>query len=375
MLRYTVERQIYNPSNGKRRVTTTWNVLADGISRFRVETIRAAAGTSNQEGTPSWPVSIDHDVFMVNGGIYQFTYFRHAQGGSEEQPWRYRNAISRYVPYTDYWVGNLSDWQYRFWAAALLLARHMATRRLQLRSRLAVSVPPVLFPYPHVVHRIEIETQSSWQMVKAYDYSGKVCWQRRTASQRTVTQNAKVPPRTRTEIKEGVVFIRTIQGWGDPGTGKGNFYITRQRTIVPAMEVHKTFTLWRGRPVLQTVEMVTERGVTVASLRFDGYHEAGHVDKNMFSLQPPFSYDGTRAKQVARIPSKPPYIEPTPSYYASHPNPAYRQALRRIREVQAPKSSGTEVFLGYKGLLQEQILAFSIVENALLFQTGWSVFP
>lgn len=373
MFRYTIERRLYDPSDGKLRVTSNWNVWTDGLRSLRVEATTVTAQPDRERAASSLPVPLDRDVFTVSGDLYYFTYFRRISGGGEEQVWRYRNAISRYIPYTDYWVGNLSEWQYRFWAAALQLVRRVENLGIPSGRSATVNVPPTLFPYPHLVSKLRSETNAAGQIVKAYDYSGRTAWQRRVLSYIKTPKDAKVPKQAKTTVGEGIVFIRTIQGSINPTTREGDFYVTRQRTIVPAVQLNKTFTVWHGRPVLQSVEMITEKGVRLASLRFEGYREAGRVDKALFSLQPPYNYDGTSGKPALR--GAPPYVEPAPSDYVNHPNPAYRRALRRLREVQAPKSFGTELFFGYKGLLQEQLLAFVVVENALLVQAGWSFFP
>lgn len=373
MFEYTIERKLYDPHNGKLRLISSWKVRADGLVAIRAETTQVTVQPDNQRASPPLPASPDRDVFMVNGDFYYFTYFRRTSGGSEEQPWRYRNAISRYIPYTDYWTGNLSEWQYRFWAAALQLVRRVENLGIPSGRSATVNVPPTLFPYPHLVSKLRSETNAAGQIVKAYDYSGRTAWQRRVLSYIKTPKDTKVPKQAKTTVGEGIVFIRTIQGSINPTTREGDFYVTRQRTIVPAVQLNKTFTVWHGRPVLQSVEMITEKGVRLASLRFEGYREAGRVDKALFSLQPPYNYDGTSGKPALR--GAPPYVEPPPPYYVNHPNPAYRRALRRLRQVQASPSDLTDFFFGYGGLMQEQLLAFAVVENALLLRVGWSLFP
>ncbi|MER3474821.1 MAG: hypothetical protein C4335_12530 [Armatimonadota bacterium] len=373
MFEYTVERKLYDPHNGKLRLISSWKVQADGLVAIRAEATQVTVQPDNQRASPPLPASPDRDVFMVNGDFYYFTYFRRTSGGSEEQPWRYRNAISRYIPYTDYWAGNLSEWLYRFWAAAVRLGRHMQSLQLQTGRRLKVDVPVTLFPYPHLVRRLEVQTQPQRQALGAYDYAGREVWRRRVLSRMKTPKGIETARQVKTTISEGVVYIRGIQGTGNPATGEGDFYVARQRTAVPAVQLTKTFALWRGRPVLRSVEMTTDEGIKVASLRFEDYRETARADNNLFMLKAPYNHDGTSVRQV--MPTSLPYVEPPPPYYVNHPNPAYRRALRRLRQVQASQSDLTDFFFGYGGLMQEQLLAFAVVENALLLRVGWSLFP
>lgn len=86
--------------------------------------------------------------------------------------------------------------------------------------------------------------------------------------------------------------------------------------------------------------MITEKGVRLASLRFEGHREAGRVDKTLFSQQPPYNYDGTFGKPTVR--GALPYVEPAPSDYVNHPNPAYRRAL--LKQLCAPRLYSAQRF-------------------------------
>ncbi len=118
-------------------------------------------------------------------------------------------AISRYVPYTDYRYGNLSDWQYRFWSAAVRVARHLQNTRLQKGRTAQVSLPPALFPYPHVVRALRMERQPQMQTprtVEAVGYSGRTVWKRRVDATTKTPAGNEAPKSATTMVQEGGGF-------------------------------------------------------------------------------------------------------------------------------------------------------------------------
>lgn len=281
--------------------------------------------------------------------------------------WVYHHRISRYVPYSDYYyTPNDSDLFYRHCAGASLLLRQLSPLEPVKAAPFGVSLKtPVLCPYPHVTHAVAGEWSDGATMptlLQGRDYANREVWRTQ------ITVSGKRLSQAITTVKEGFLFQRVMQGYGDPAKEDIHYFITRTKLRLPARRIVKRYKMWQGRPVLRVVEGFEKRRFTL--LEFSNYATVD-VDEKWFRLQEKPNFDA--AEELKHIPRpkviRPPYVEPPPEAFLEHP--AKREGLRRVRN--SPKALTYPAAFAHFHF--EQTFLLAVMENIMLWQHGYSLLP
>lgn len=356
-----------DPGNKSPHVRRDWVIHSAGADLLRAE-VKQAKVFAGKHALPPYAEAHDEEyiryLIVINADHFWFKRYK-----SQLAPqWIYHHEISKYVPYTDfYFTPNDSDLLYRYCASVSLLAQQLSSLKPVKGASFRVSLKtPVLCPYPHVTHAVAGKWSDRAAMpvlLQGLDYAGKEVWRTQGAV------SGGHPKPAVTTVKEGFLFQRVMQGYGDPSKPEDfHYFITRTKLRLPARRVVKQYTTWQGKPVLKVVEGFEKDRFT--RLEFSNYAIAD-VDKGLFRLDEKPNLDAAKASASITRPKAihPPYVEPPPEAFLK--DPGEREGLKRVRndpQIQTYRAA-------FERFQFEQTLVLALMENIMLWQYGYSLLP
>lgn len=357
----------YDPGGKSPHVRRDWVIHSAGANILRAE-IKQAKVFAGKHALPPYAETHDEEYicYLITVNANHFWFKRYKSRFAPQ--WVYHHEIPEYVPYTDaYFTPNDSDLFYRYCASVSLLAQQLSSVKPVKGASFRVPLKtPVLCPYPHVTHAV-VGRCSDKALVPAVlyglDYGGKEVWRTQ------ITASGGHLTRAVTTVKEGFLFQRVMQGYGDPRKPEGfHYFITRTKLRLPARRVVKQYTMWQGKPVLKVVEGFEKDRFT--RLEFSDYAIVD-VDKGLFRLDEKPNFDAARVSAKPPRPKtiRPPYVEPPPEAFLK--DPGEREGLKRVRN-----SPEVQTYYAAFGHFQfEQTLMLALMENLMLWQHGYSLLP
>jgi hypothetical protein len=365
---FRVVQHAYDENGKSLHAQRNWLVHAAGLKCLRAEMLRSQI-LPGAHSTPPYQPDDNYMRYLIIINGDDFWWKRYSSHLAPS--WVYHHTISGYLPFVDfYYTPNHSELFYLYFASSCLLARQVSSIKLNAGKEFSIPLStPVLCPYPHVTHVVAgkwASSENAPSAVQGIDYFGKEVWR----LQRAQGSPARPSRRTITDIREGNLYSRNLEGYATSPEKPQSFYyfVTRTRLHLPARRVVKELTEWQGKTVLSVVEGFEAARFT--RLEFSNY-AIKEVDENIFRVTDKpnddasgLSGDTTRAKAI-----RPPYLEP-PSDYDLR-DPAKREGLKRVRNNPKPVTYRA----AFEHFQFEQTLVLALMENIMLWQQGYSLLP